>query len=419
MLTSVKLSRRQSEIRQALAELSANDNLGDDQRRSLETLDKEYRDNEARYRAALIAEDTERREAGAELETRGGREWATLLSSFEVRQVATYFDEGRELSGATKEIVTELRSKGSYRGIPLPIAALERRAGETIASGTPDPKFTAPIIDRLFAQSAAARMGAQFITIDSGLADYPVCTSSVAAGWQATEIATVAGPTVYATTDRALSPDQTLGITMKVTRKALKQSGDGLEQAIRRDMLGAINVAMDAAIFRGTGADGQPLGVIAGAATYGITATAINAASTWSAFRAAIVRFMIANAATSPGEIRLLIRPEIWSALDGALISGTADSEWDRLTNQVPASNVVLSSNALAAPAGSPAESSALLTTNAGGVAPIFVGMWGAVDVIRDPFSDAASGMLRLTGLLTTDVTVSRPAQLEVLSELQ
>lgn len=419
MLTSVKLARRQSEIRQALAELSANDNLSEDQRRSLDTLDLEYRNNEARYRAALIAEDQERREAGAELETRGGREWADLMRGFEVRQLANFFDEGRELSGATKEIVSELRSKGSYRGIPLPLAALETRAGETIASGTPDPKFTAPIIDRLFAESVAGRMGARVIAIDSGLQDYPVTTSAVSAGWQATETGGVAGPTAYATTDRPLAPNSTLGVQMKITRKALKQSGDALEQAVRRDMLGAINVAMDKAVFLGSGASGEPLGVIAGAATYGITATAINAAATWAAFRAAVARFLIANAATGPGEVRLLIRPEIWSALDGALISGTAVSEWDRLTNQIPAANVVLSSNALAAPAGAPAESSALLTTAAGGVSPVFVGLWGAFDVIRDAFSDAAAGGLRLTGLLTADVTVSRPAQLEVLTELQ
>ncbi len=419
MLESIKISRRQSEIRQQLAVLAAKEEPTEEEVRALDGMDKEYRTNETRYRASLIVEDTERRTAGAELETRGEREWAGLLRSFEVRQVANFYDEGRALSGATAEIVSELRSKGSYRGIPLPLAALELRAGETVASATPDPKFTAPIIDRLFAEGAAGRMGARMIAIDSGLAEYPVTTSAVSAGWQATEVGAVAGPTVYATTDRALSPDQTLGIQMKITRKALKQSGDGLEQAVRRDMLGAINVAMDHAIFLGSGASGEPLGVIAGAATYGITATTINAAASWAAFRAAVARFLIANAATGPGDVRLLIRPEIWAALDGLLITGTAVSEWDRLTNQIPAANVVLSSNALAAPAGSPAESSALLTTSAGGVSPIFVGLWGAVDVIRDPYSDAASGMLRLTGLLTADVTVSRPAQLEVLNELQ
>jgi hypothetical protein len=78
-----------------------------------------------------------------------------------------------------------------------------------------------------------------------------------------------------------------------------------------------------------------------------------------------------------------------------------------------------MTSNALAAPTGDPAASTALLTTNAGGVPPGFVGLWGAVDVIRDPYSDAASGGLRLTALATADVTVSRSAQSEVLTGIQ
>jgi len=39
--------------------------------------------------------------------------------------------------------------------------------------------------------------------------------------------------------------------------------------------------------------------------------------------------------------------------------------------------------------------------------------------MIRDPFSDAQSGGLRITALATMDVTVARPAQLEVVSGIQ
>jgi hypothetical protein len=44
---------------------------------------------------------------------------------------------------------------------------------------------------------------------------------------------------------------------------------------------------------------------------------------------------------------------------------------------------------------------------------------WGGVDLIRDPYSDAASGGVRLTGLVTADVSISRAAQLEVLTDVQ
>ncbi|MDC8755842.1 phage major capsid protein [Erythrobacter sp. sf7] len=418
MLESVKIARRQSEIRQNLAELVAKPTPSEDETRSMETLDAEYRSNETRYRAALIAEDTERREAGQELETRGDREMVDLVGRFEMRQVVLALGEGRALDGATGELVAELRSQGGYQGIPVPLAAFELRAGETVASGTPDPIQTRPIIDRLFPQSVAAQIGAQMIAIGTGAAEYPVTSSAVTAGWADGETANVAGPTVYATTDKALKPEHNLGIHMRVTRKAMLQSGDALEQAIRRDMAGTMAAELDKAIFLGTGLNGQPLGVVPGVATYGITSTDAGAPATWAALRAAVVRFMQANAAASPNQVRALIRPELWSFMDGEeAFVNTGVTEYDRASTQL--GSIVVTSNALAAPSGTPLETQALLTTTAGGVAPIFVGMWGAVDMIRDPYSDAQSGGLRITGLTTADVTVARGAQLQLVTGLE
>ena len=418
MLESKRLELRRSEIRQELAALAAKAEPTEDEVRSMEALDREYRTAEVRYRAALIAEDTERREAGADLETREGTEWSDLVSRFEIRQaVMAFAEEGRALDGATAEVVAEMRAQGGYRGVPIPLEALETRAGETIASGTPNPLQTMPIIDRLFADSVAAQMGARVINIPFGEREWPVVTSSVAAGWAATETGSVAGPTAFATTDKAMAPDNTLGVQMKITRKTLKQSGSAVEQAIRRDLQSAIRVKLDEAAFQGSGSSGQPLGVVAGAATYGITSTAIGAAADYAAFRAATVRFMTANAASGPGSVALLVRPEIFDGMDDTVLSGTASTEWDRLVAKI--GKVVMSTNALAAPTGTPAASKALLTVKSGGVAPIFMGLWGGVDLIRDVYSDAASGGLRLTGLVTADVTVARPAQIELLTGLQ
>jgi HK97 family phage major capsid protein len=419
LLQSATISRRQSEIRQALASLVGKDQPSEDEMRQLDTLDAEYRQNETRYRAALIAEDSERREAGSEIEARSDREYAELIAGFEMRQVVLALDEGKALSGQTAEVVTELRNQGGYRGVPVPLMALEQRTGETIASGTPDPIATRPIIDRLFPGSVAAQMGVQLIQVGSGAIEWPVTTSSVTAGWADGELAAVAGPTVYATTDKALKPDHNLGITMKVSRKAMLQSGAALEQAIRRDMSGTMAAELDKAIFRGTGANGQPLGLIPGYSTYGITSTDAAGQASWAALRAAVVRFMTANAAAGPGGVNALVRPELWDFLDGVeVFASTGITEWDRLTAQL--GNVVQTTNALAAPAGGPPlETSVLLSTSAGGVAPAFVGLWGAVDLIRDPYSDATSGGLRLTALTTADVTVARGAQLQLVTGLE
>lgn len=419
MLDSMKITRRQSEIRQNLSELVGKETPTEDETRSMDTLDKEYRANEIRFRASLVSEDEQRDEAKGELETRSTREWDTLVSGFEIRQAVFALDEGRALSGRTAEVVEEMRAAGGYRGIPVPLAAmLETRSGETIASGTPDPMQTMPIIDRLFAQTVAGRMGVATINIGQGEREYPVVSSSIAAGWADGELANVAGPTAFSTVDKSLAPDSNFGVQLRLSRKAMKQSGAGLEAAMRRDMLNAMQTGLDKAVFLGTGANGQPLGLIPGASTYGITATAIDAAPTYAAFRAAVVRFMTANAASMPADCRLLLRPEVWSDLDGAIFdSGSGITEWDKLSRAMP--STFTTSNALAAATGDPLATTALLTTAAGGLPPAFMAIWGGVDLIRDVTTDAQSGGLRLTGIVTADVTVARGSQLEILTGIE
>jgi len=417
MLMSKKLELRRSEIRQELATLAANDNPTEDETRKMSELDAEYRTAEQRYRAALIAEDEERQEAKGELETRSENEWADMASQFEVRQVALALDEGRKLDGATAEMVEELRNAGGFQGIPVPLEALEIRAGETLAGGVPDPIRTMPTIDRIFANSSAAQMGCRFINVGVGEIEYPVATGGAQPGWAGSETGDVPGPQAYTTVDKAMAPDQTLGVQMKITRKALKQAGAGLEQAVRRDMSAAIQQETDRAVFLGSGSGGEPLGVIPGASTYGITETAIGAAADFDMVVDALTRFMVASAAT-PGSINMMIRPEVWSVL---MKTKDGDGNYMELVERIrrDAGRVVVSNNGLAAPTGDPAESSALLTTSTNGVSPVFCGMWGAVDLIRDPYSDAKSGQLRLTALTTMDVTVARGVQSEILTGIQ
>ena len=426
MLNSVNIARRQSEIRQSLAELGGKPDLTEEETRNMDALDREYQVNETRYRAALITEDGERQEAAVELETRSDREWSEVAAGFELRQAMLTLDEGRPLTGKTAEAVEELRGKGGYRGVPVPWEALETRTGETLADGTPNPLRTAPIIERLFAESVAARMGGRMVNIGVGESEYPVATSAVTAGWAGSETGNVPGPSAYTTIDRPLKPDNTLGVHMRITRKALKQSGTGLEQAVRRDMNGAMQEAMDRAVFLGSGTAGEPTGLIPGASSYGITETDLtSAADTDSRMREIIseaVHFMTANAARGPQDLRMLVRPEFWGWFDKYIWDNTTPgggsgvTHWDRMLSKFQ--SITLSPNALEAPTGSPVATTAILTTTAGGTPPFFVGTWGAIDLIRDPYSDAQSGGLRLTALATMDVTISRSVQTRIINNI-
>lgn len=416
MLQSAQIQRRQSEIREKLATLAAAEKPTDEQRSEMVALEGEYTTNETRFRAALIAEDAERRAADKKLETRSGDEWAKLVRGFELRQVALSLDEGAPLTGATAEVVKELRGKQGYRGVPVPLEALERRAGETVATNLPNPTAIAPLIDRLFPGTVAGAMGASFVNIASGSNEWPVVTDGVAVAWASAELGSVASASAFKTAARSVAPTHTMGAQMKISRLALKQTA-GIEQAITRDLQNAIAVELDRVVFLGSGANGEPLGVIPGAGTYGIGSTGVDAAASYGAFRSAAVEFMKANAASGPDAVRVLIRPELWDSLDATQwASGSGASDYDRLVQRF--GGVALSANALAAPTGDPAASSAVMTCTAG-IAPIFIASWGAVDLIRDPYSDAQSGGLRLTGLLTADVTVPRGAGVRILTGLQ
>lgn len=412
MLKSQELQRRQSEVREELSGLAANDTLTDEQRSKMTALDGEYRDNEAKYRAALISEDEQREQAGRELETREGKQWDDLVGQFELRQVALNLDEGRAIDGATAEVVQEMRSQGGYQGCPVPLQALEMRAGETVSTNTPDPVSTANIIGRLFPQSVAAAMGTRMVNVGSGTNEYPVLTDGVSSAWAGSETGIVGGPDQAKTSPFSLKPDHTLGTQVQITRKALKQSGNGLEQAIRRDMRTEIQKALDTVIFQGAGASGEPNGIVSKYSGYGITQHDASASSMdYSTFIDAVAAMMSANAATGMGDVRALVRSEVWSYADGAMFdAGSGITVWDKILSKM--GRVVTSDTALAAPATN--VSNLLLTTNAGGLAPIFCGIWGGLDVIRDVYTKAHSGQLLITGLMTCDVTASRAEQLRL-----
>ncbi|WP_299841713.1 hypothetical protein [uncultured Paracoccus sp.] len=61
-------------------------------------------------------------------------------------------------------------------------------------------------------------------------------------------------------------------------------------------------------------------------------------------------------------------------------------------------------------------DATAIMTANVQGIAPGYLGLYGGVDLIRDPYTKAGSGALVLTGLVTADFTVPRGLQTRILT---
>lgn len=299
MLRSQTLQIRQSEIRSRLAELQAGEEIDDEQRGQMDELTVEYRQNETEYRAAVISEESERQEHAPE--DGSSREWQRQIDRFEIGQaVGMLTERTARLTGATAEVVEELRSQAGsgLQGIPIPLDILvpvETRADTTSAT-TPTPETTLPIIDRVFADSVAARMGIRQVTIPFGDRVTPIATAGSVFNWASAEAADLAAAAEYATGDRTLEPDHVGGCRIDVTRTAMKQSGPNLEAAIRRDMRASITQGLDQATFLGTGATGQPEGILVDTNT---PATAVDDTADYSAFRDAAVQFMTDNVSGS------------------------------------------------------------------------------------------------------------------------
>ena len=415
MLRSQTLQLRQSEIRSGLADLQAGEDIDDEQRDQMDELTTEYRRNETELRAALISEEHERQTSAPE--DSQARERRSLIEHFEVRQaIGVLTERTARLSGPTAELVEEMRGaeEANYQGIPIPFEALLETRANTVSSGTPTPEVTAPIIDRIFADSVAQRMGVRQINIPFGDRVYPIASQGAVFNWADGEGTDLAEAVAYQTGDVTLSPDHQGGTRIDITRTAMKQSGPNLEAAIRRDMRASIQQGLDAATFLGTGANGEPTGIFADATT---PTTAVDAAASYSAFRDEGVTFMVDNLAGSFDGIRILTRPEILTGMDDALLAGTDRTEWDRFLRRF--NSPVLSSNAVAAPAGSPLAIDALMTVTYAGVPPAWSALYGGIDMITDVFSKAPSGTMSLVALLTFDLAISRPVQLKKLTGLQ
>ena len=428
MLKSEKISARQSEIRQGLMQLTTKTDMSEQDEQEYANLEVEYKQNEMKYRAALLMEADARERAASAVKDAPrpeSREWADLTTGYEVRAAFAALDGGPEPDGRTGEIVAEMRRNAAveYVGMPIPWSvlagrepAMQRRAGESVSTGVYEPTVMMPPLARLFAPTVAARMGTTVRSIDRGIVEYPVTTAGATATWAA-EGSTVGAAAAYTTTQKTLKPNRTLGCQMRITRNTLKQSGAEIEGAIRADMTLAMRDQMDKVVFLGKPSGQEPQGVITGTTPYGIDSKAANAVPTYALFRDEMVEFLKDNATEDLGAVNLMIRPEVFVKFDDAFVTGTAVTQWDRLTAKT--NRVVITSNALMNPTGTPAATSALMTVSTEGQPPIIAGIWGGIDMITDNLSEANAGILKLTALATMDVTVPRAAQVRVITGIR
>jgi HK97 family phage major capsid protein/HK97 family phage prohead protease len=270
-------------------------------------------------------------------------------------------------------------------------------------------------IDALRNRLAVAELGATMLPGLVGNVDIPRRTGLTSTYWVAEGSAVTESNGTF---DLVSLRPKTVGALSSWTRLMSLQSTPQLEDLIRQDMVTQLATAIDLAAINGSGSSNQPTGLLN---TSGVNAVAggTNGASINFDHLADLKREVaIDNADTATAgylsnakvEAKLM---KLMASGSGEYYygpgAGTPGSVWGRrfvISNQIP---------------GNLTKGTASGTCSAviyGNFADLLIGMWGATDVLVNPFgSGFSAGNLELRAMQTIDIAVRHPESFAVMKD--
>jgi len=247
-------------------------------------------------------------------------------------------------------------------------------------------------IDVLRNLSVVFKTGARPLTGLVGNVAIPRKTAGSTAGWIATEGGDVSQS--EPTFDQVIMSPKTLGAYGEITRNLLLQSSLAIENLVRQDLAAGVALEIDRAALYGSAASGEPRGVR--------NQTGINQPTAFAAAvptREEIVAMESAVAVDNAlmGNLGYVIDP----AMRGSLKCQTVDAGSGRFTME---ENDRL--NGYKAGVTSQVTAGDVFFANWD---ELFIGFWGGLDILLDPYTHSLSGTLRITTHQSCDVCLRHP----------
>ncbi|HML40357.1 MAG TPA: phage major capsid protein [Bellilinea sp.] len=264
-------------------------------------------------------------------------------------------------------------------------------------------KLTGSFIDMLRSKMMTRQAGATILGGLEGDISIPKQTGTGTAYWIA-EGGTITGSNL--TVGQVPLTPKTVGGYTDITRKMLKQSSLDVEMLVRNDLAQVLSLALDLAGLHGPGTGNQPTGVTATSGIGSVVGGDNGAAPTWAHVVQLETEVSVDNA--DIGSLAYMTNPKVRGKLKGTTKSGTTPPfVWESGSNPLngyPAyvTNQVKSNTEKGT---SGATLSAIIFGN---WADLVYGLWGALDVLADPYSGATAGTVRIIEMQDADVTVRR-----------
>lgn len=348
-------------------------------------LQGEITELEAAEQRQQFLDDAERRQAGTPVHG----ERAGLEQRVNLLDVLRAGMEGRAVSGVAAEMHAELERRhgpAKHGGILVPLSAFEKRANTTstapelVATVHRADLYIGPLRDSLLVRT----LGVRTLSDLSGNVSIPKAGAGLSAGWVTEGQALPESNMDFDSV--TLTPHHVGGIT-EMSRQLIQQSSPAIEDLVRGDLSFAVASAIDTAIIAGTGANGQPKGIIGRA---GVQTAALP--DTW----AEVLAIEQQLAALNISPTGWYTSPAVMTTLRGTLKAATAGSEYIATAGRIGEL---------------PAASSNAAPTNTailGDWSQVMLGQWGAAELLVNPYAEAPyrRGGVLVRAFATVDVAV-------------
>lgn len=302
------------------------------------------------------------------------------------RAISALLTQGRGANSLELEVSAELAKTFGTRTqnsilLPLPLVmerdvAVAASGGAFLVGTEIGPAFNA-LRNRMF----TAKFGAVLYNF-AGYVSFPVVTVGATAYWL-TDEATAITPAAETIGFLALTP-KTVGIYTKISRQLLAQAPVA-DTVVRRELTIGLAAALDAAVVNGAG-NVEPLGILNCGSVNAISGASLE----WGDLLDAIVAagdagaggFALAADAYKIAASREVVADSGVMCLRDAMIDGRQTV----ITSGIPDGTILTG----------PWDQCA-------------VALWGALELMSDPYSDFKSGAIGMRGMLTADAGVARP----------
>lgn len=256
-------------------------------------------------------------------------------------------------------------------------------------------------IELLRNMSVMYAMGATRLSGLQGNVTIPKQSAAGTAYWLSTESTgiTESQPTFVQV---AMTPKNVGGYT-EISRQLLLQSDPSAEGLVMADLASVVSLAIDLAGLNGSGASGQPTGILQTSGIGSVTGTSLDFAD--------IIEFMTDTAtgnalsdssgyATTPAVAGLLMQRVKFSSTaspiwEGKLLNGSINGYRAMASNQMPTATMLF-----------------------GDYSKTVIGEWGVLEIEVNPFANFAAGIIGVRAFASVDVVVRYPTAYSAASSI-